>query len=353
MSNTSDLSCFTLNPNSEKFMQMFGLKHPIIQAPMDGPATAPLAIAVSANGGFGSLPLTWRTPDQAYQEITQVRSATSASFFGNFVLNFPSSALDQSIAAGIKTILFSWGMPDADMLAKLRSHAIRIGIQVIDAASTQTAMALKPDFLVCQGIEAGGHVQANMPLKRALTEVLPIAGDTPVAASGGLATGADIQQVLSAGASAAVLGSRFVATKESIAHPDYKSQLVAAQGPDDTVLTVCLNKAWPNATHRILRANSTFQIWEASGRPPGPYYIGAPAGDRPGEHDIVATYADGSQLERYTGIVPIETMPQCDAKALGNYAGYGVAKINDIPSVKTLIDRLARELRDVLKEADF
>lgn len=353
MIETTNQRSFARNPSCAKFMQMFGLKHPIIQAPMDGPATAPLATAVSANGCLGSLPLTWRTPDQAYQEITQVKSATSASFFGNFVLNFPPSALDQSIAAGIETIQFSWGMPDADLVAKLRSHAIKIGIQVIDAASAQTAMAIEPDFLVCQGIEAGGHVQANMPLIRALAEVLPIAGDTPVAASGGLATGADIHQVLSAGAAAAVLGSRFVATEESIAHRDYKSQLVAAQGPDDTVLTVCLNKAWPNATHRILRANSSFQMWEASGRPPGPYYIGAPAGDRPGEHDIVATYSDGSQLERYTGIVPIETMPHCDAHALGNYAGYGVAKINDILSVENLIDRLANELRNVLTGADL
>lgn len=343
MTETTNKKDFALNPSSAKFMQMFGLKYPIIQAPMDGPATAPLATAVSVHGGLGALPLTWRTPDQAYQEIRKVKSATSASFFGNFVLNFPPSALDKSIAVGIECIQFSWGMPSPDLVAKLRFHGIKIGIQVIDAASAQTAMALRPDFLVCQGIEAGGHVQANMPLMRALEEVLSIADNTPVAASGGLATGSDIRQVLSAGAAAAVLGSRFVATKESIAHPDYKSQLVAAQGRDDTVLTVCLNKAWPNATHRILRSNTSFQMWEAEGRPPGPYYIGAPAGDRPGEHDIVATYDDGSQLERYTGIVPIETMTSCDAYALGNYAGYGVAKINDIPSVEDLIARLATE----------
>ncbi len=346
MTLSPDQGAYALNPRCLKFMEMFGLRYPIIQAPMDGPATAPLAAAVSANGGLGSLPLTWRTPQEAAQEIAQVRAATTAAFFGNFVLNFSPQSLDLSLKAGLKTIQFSWGMPDAALVEKLRSRAIRIGIQVINADSARAAMQRAPDFLICQGLEAGGHVQANMPLARAMAEVLPIAGDTPVAAAGWLASGADIRRVLNAGAAAAVLGTRFVATVESLGHPDYKAQLVAAQGPDDTVLTVCLNKAWPNATHRILRANSSLQMWEAAGRPPGPYYIGAPASDRPGEHDIVASYSDGSTLERYTGIVPIDSMPFCDAQALGNYAGYGVGAIDDVPSVETLIRRLANELEE-------
>jgi nitronate monooxygenase len=334
-----------LNDSCQKFMDMFNLKHPIIQAPMDGPATAPLATAVTNAGALGSLPLTWLSPEIAYQSVTAVKAKTQGAFFGNYVLNFPTSSLDKAIEAGIETIQFSWGIPNAELVVKLRAHGIRIGIQVIGQENAQQAMECAPDFLVCQGIEAGGHVQANKPLLLALDEVLKVADGTPVAASGGIASGKDIRAVIDAGAAAAVLGSRFVATTESVAHPEYKAQIVAAQGPEDTVLTVCLNKVWPNATHRILRTNSSFQMWEAAGRPPGPYYIGQPAGPRPGEHDIVMRYPNGSVLERYTGIVPIEGMAKCDVNALGTYAGFGVADINDIPNVAELVMRLAEELK--------
>ena len=181
---------------------------------------------------------------------------------------------------------------------------------------------------------------ADQPLMTALQQVLSVADGVPVVASGGMATGQDIRQVLLAGAAGAVLGSRFVATRESAAHPDYKAQLLAAGGEEDTVFTVCLNKVWPNATHRILRENETFRMWEAAGCPPGPYYIGQPAGDRPGEHDIVAVQGDGSSLERYVGIVPVVGMQECNANALGNYAGADVGAINDLPSAGELVQRL-------------
>jgi hypothetical protein len=56
-------------------------------------------------------------------------------------------------------------------------------------------------------------------------------------------------------------------------------------------------------------------------------------------------YPNGSVLERYTGIVPIEGMAKCDVNALGTYAGFGVADINDIPNVAELVMRLAEELK--------
>jgi len=214
-----------------------------------------------------------------------------------------------------------------------------MGLQVVGKENAQRAMELGPDFLVCQGIEAGGHVQANKPLMTALQEVLSVAEDVPVVASGGIATGHHIRKYSSAGAAAAVLGTRFVATVESVAHPEYKKELLAASTAEDTVFTVCLNKVWPNATHRILRTNETFKMWEAAGCPP--------KGDRPGEHDIVGVEEDGSKLERYVGIVPVSGMRKCDVNALGTYAGEGVGDINDIPSAGELVERLWNEFQNI------
>ena len=346
-----------LSKQSKAFMEMFGMKYPIIQAGMDGAATPPLVSAVTNAGGLGILPLGFRQPHEALIQIEQVQQTTKGAFWANFVLNFPTLSYTTAIEAGVKTILFSWGLPNDYLLRQLRDAGLRMGIQVSDANGAKQAIKLKPDFLVCQGINAGGHVQGNKPLADALAEVLKVSKGVPVVAAGSITTGKDIYKYLQAGAAAVILGTRFVATQESAAHQLYKEELLKAKNAADTVLTVCLNKVWPNATHRILRSNTTFQMWESAGRPPGPLSVtgGALLGNRPGEHDIIALDVDGeTTYERYVGIVPVEDMVQCDVNALGTYAGEGVGKIKDIPTVNKLMKRLVKEYNacfiDNLKE---
>ena len=341
-----------LSKRSEAFMAMFGLKYPIIQAGMDGAATPRLVVAVANAGGLGTLPLGFRSPSAALIQIEEVKKEICGAYMANFVLNFPALSFTTAIQAGVRTVLFSWGLPSPYMLRQLRDAGIRMGIQVSDALGAQKALELKPDFLVCQGLEAGGHVQGNKPLQAALNEVLAVAHEIPVAASGGIATGRDIHHYLQAGAAAVVMGTRFVATNESAAHPLYKQEIVKAKSAADTVLTVCLNKVWPNATHRLLRSNTSFQMWESEGRPTGPQFLpaglpGGPlVGNRPGEHDIVALDADGTTWERYVDVVPVQSMRECDVNALGIFAGEGVGDIDDIPAVDKLMNRLVVEYND-------
>ena len=134
------------------------------------------------------------------------------------------------------------------------------------------------DFVICQGIEAGGHVQSSMPLWELLPAVVAEARSVPVAAAGGLGDRADVIEVTSLGASAAMLGTRFIASAESGAHHAYKAALVASAS-SDTVLTGCFDGEWPYALHRVLR-NATLASWEAAGCPP--------SGNRPGEGEVVA-----------------------------------------------------------------
>lgn len=316
-------------------MEMFGLRYPVVQAGMDGPATAALATAVAEAGALGSLPLTWVSTPRAVANVQSVVASTSGSFFANYVLNFPVRSLDEALAAGLRAVQFSWGIPDPGLVGVLRDRSAIIGIQVTGRGNAERAMELEPDFLICQGIEAGGHVQAYQPLAAALDEVLSVAGDVPVAASGGMATGHDIRRWISAGAAAAVLGTRFVATEESAGHPLYKQILVDASA-HDTALSVCLNRDWPNATHRMVK-NSTFEMWEAAGCPQ--------PGDRPGESDVVARDQDLTEYLRYDSNTAVETMSG-DVTALGLYAGLGVTQIDDLPSVAEVLDRLWQEFLD-------
>ena len=129
-----------------------------------------------------------------------------------------------------------------------------------------------------------------------------------------------------------MLGTRFVATQESRAHPDYKARLVAAQA-EATALTVCFDGDWPYAAHRVLR-NSTLEAWEAAGSPP--------LGARPGEGEVVGTNAVGEPILRYADTAPREGFTG-DTPAMCLYAGTGCAAIHDISSAAELLPRLWQE----------
>jgi NAD(P)H-dependent flavin oxidoreductase YrpB (nitropropane dioxygenase family) len=76
----------------------------------------------------------------------------------------------------------------------------------------------------------------------------------PVIAAGGIADARGLVAALALGAQAAVLGTRFIATPEADAHPEYKRRIVAASG-EDTVRTILFGGGWPNAPHRVLRTS--------------------------------------------------------------------------------------------------
>ena len=235
--------------------------------------------------------------------------------------------------AGAPAIQFSWGIPDRQMVALIRSAGAKFGVQVASADGASAALDTGADYMVCQGIEAGGHVQASLSLLDALASVLPVAHGKPVFAAGGIANGAGIRRVLTAGASGAALGTRFVATEESYAHPDYKEALVKADA-SQAALTVCFEGGWPNALHRSLR-NTTFTRWEAAGCPP--------AGKRPGEGDILARRPDGSPVLRYAAFSPSKAISGDGIVECALHAGLGVSEVKDIPPAGDLVRRLWAE----------
>jgi nitronate monooxygenase len=165
--------------------------------------------------------IAWRYPVQVVREtVTRVRSLTKGTFIANYVLAFPPESLSVALEAGVPVVQFSWGLPSKDIVAAVRQAGARFGVQVANSQGARGALDLGADYLVAQGIEAGGHVQSSTPLFELLPNVLAEAGDTPVLVAGGIGNGAGIRAALMAGASGAVLGTRFVATQENEAHPD-------------------------------------------------------------------------------------------------------------------------------------
>jgi len=158
-----------LTPQAKALVELFGLKYPIFQAPHGRQTCPDLAIAVSNAGAMGAL-AGLGSPDQARLAVSKVRSATMAPFFVNFLLatapmsgNEPA-ALRSVLNAGAPVVQFSWGMPSKEAVAAIRTADAKMGIQVSSAESAHAALDLGADYLVCQGTEAGGHVQATRGL---------------------------------------------------------------------------------------------------------------------------------------------------------------------------------------------
>ena len=321
---------------SNRFMQDMGLQIPILQAPVGAAAGPDLAEAVGAAGGMGSVPLTNMSLPEALAVVSRLKTR-GVPFFVNFVLVFGDETIRAVAGARPPAITLSWGL-DRALVADIRASGVRVGLQVGSQAGAEAALAAGADFLIAQGMEAGGHVQSSTPLAVLLPQVVDLAGTVPVVAAGGIATGAAIAAALNAGAQAVTMGTRFVATRESSAHDLYKQALVQAAGPETTALTNCFDGGWPYAMHRVLR-NSTLTAWEAAGCPAAPH--------RPGEGDVLAR-AGGAEVRRYDDTPPFAgLLGQIEGACL--YAGTGVGAITAIESAATLMARLWDEAQTDLR----
>lgn len=324
-------------PRASALMELFGLRYPIFSAGMGVTAVPELAIAVSNAGGLGAIGTGINAvPDVVRQRVSQTKSATNRPFAVNFLLPRDPVTLPLALDAGAPIIQFAWGIPTAETVAAIRRAGAKMGIQISSADGARRALDVGADYLICQGTEAGGHVQATRPLSEIVSAVIGEAKTVPVLAAGGIANGTHIRRALLAGASGVLIGTRFVATKEAGAHQDYKNAVTRATAAD-TVLTVCFQDGWTNAPHRVLR-NRTFEMWEAAGCPP--------PGKRPGEGDVIATNTvTGITKRRYS-----TSSPGPDDRGmlleLALWAGQGVDAIRDIPSAGELVGRLWRECLD-------
>jgi len=314
------------------FCKLVNIDLPIIQAAMGGASCPALAAAVSNAGALGMLALSWGTAEDIRGQIRSTRALTTRPFGVNLVLN--SSQEDRlavCLEENVPIISFFWGQA-----GRLIDVAHRGGAKVLhtiaNADAARRAVDDGVDAIVAQGWEAGGHVQGKVATMALVPAVVDRVTPTPVIAAGGIADGRGLAAAMALGASAAWVGTRFLASREAAVHWRYRELLLAAKETDTEHGTV-FDVGWPDAPHRTLR-NTTIEAWEAAGRPV--------SGKRPGEGDVVAKSPSGESVLRYQSYTPgLGTEGNIDALSL--WAGQGVGLVHGVQPAAEIVREIAEE----------
>jgi nitronate monooxygenase len=309
---------------------LLGIEQPIVQAPMA--AIPGLAAAVSNAGALGMLTLTWSADVGA--DVRATAALTTRPFGGNLVLTEDRhSRVDQALEAGLRIVSFLWGDP-SDYVEQVHGAGGIVLLTVGSAEEARRAVASGVDVIVAQGREAGGHVWGNVGTLPLVPAVVDAVAPVPVIASGGIADARGVAAVFALGAQAAWLGTRFLLAEEMPIHEDYRRRLIAAAETDAEWFPNLYDVGWPDSPHRAL-SNSTSRAWEAAGCPPD--------GQRPGEGDVIAHFADGEAIVRYEPAPPMIGTTG-DIEALSMWAGQGVALARQSQSAADIVAELTSRL---------
>ena len=213
-----------------------------------------LAAAVSNAGALGQVTFAGIELDDAKGRLDRLVSLTTKPFGVNIVIPYLDKEILELVVHKARVIDFFWGEPDPELVKLVHDAGALASWQVGSVSEAVAAEKAGCDFIIAQGIEAGGHIRGTLGLLPLLTQVLDKVS-VPVLAAGGIGSGRGIAAVLAAGASGVRMGTRFIAAAESNAHPDYVRAIISAQA-EDSVRTNRFEVECPlcPSTHGVLRS---------------------------------------------------------------------------------------------------
>ncbi|MBD7966058.1 NAD(P)H-dependent flavin oxidoreductase [Fictibacillus norfolkensis] len=308
-----------------RLTELLHIKFPIIQGGLAYLAYSELASAVSNAGGLGQITAMSLPDSKALTtEIQRTKKLTSNPFGVNFAIGQHGrpyeEMLEAAIEEGVEVISVTGGNP-APVLDRLRDTGIKTLVLVSSVRQAVKAEQLGADAVMAVGQEGGGHIGKDDTGTFVLVPRVVENVSIPVIASGGIGDGKGLMAALALGAEGVEMGTRFIATEECVhAHPLYK-QLVVESSELDTVVI----KRTLGAPGRTLRTDFTLEILEEE--------------NKGGTYQHLKDYISGEANKKliYEG---------------KNEEGYGwagqiIGRINDVPSVEELFNRMNAEAETI------
>ena len=245
-----------------KLTELFGIRLPIIQAPMGGAQAGAMAIAVSNAGGLGSLPCAMLTPEGLRKELDLIKAQSNKPYNVNFFCH-AEAAVDPAReskwrealaphykhfgidAASIPTgpgrapfsdefadvlepyrppvVSFHFGLPSAQLLARVKSWGSKIMSSATTVDEARWLEGHGVDAIIAQGLEAGGHrgifLTNDLTTQVGTFSLLPQvirAVKSPVIAAGGIADAQGVAAAMALGAAGVQLGTAYLLCPESL-----------------------------------------------------------------------------------------------------------------------------------------
>jgi enoyl-[acyl-carrier protein] reductase II len=223
---------------TNKITELFGIKYPVIQGGMIWVSGYKLASAVSNAGGLGLIGAGSMYPDILREHIQKCKKATDKPFGVNVPMLYPDieKIIDIIIEEGVKIVFTSAGNPKT-WTTFLKEKEITVVHVVSSVKFALKAEAAGVDAVVCEGFEAGGHNGREETTTFTLIPMVKEQVKIPVIAAGGIGSGKGMLAAMVLGADGVQIGSRFAATEESSAHPNFKQTIVDVKD-GDTHLTL-------------------------------------------------------------------------------------------------------------------
>src|SRR5690606_33265512 len=219
-----------------RITQLFNIKYPIIQGGMIWNSGYKLAAAVSNSGGLGLIGAGSMYPEVLREHIQKCQKATDKPFGVNVPMLYPNveEIMNIIVDEGVKIVFTSAGKPKTST-SWLKEEGITLVHLVSSSKFALTAQEAGVDAVVAEGCEAGGHNGREETTTLTLIPMVKQELSIPLIAAGGIATGKGMLAAMILGAEAVQMGSRFAASVESSAHPNFKNAILQVKDGDTYV----------------------------------------------------------------------------------------------------------------------
>jgi nitronate monooxygenase len=301
----------SIRERTTAFCGRFGLRVPILLAPLAGASAPALSIAVANAGGLGACGALLMTPPEIVAWANEVRSASNGRFQINLWIPDPAPDRNADHEAQLRDFLSRWGpavAPNAgdasppdfsaqlaallearapivssvmglyppEFVARLKTHGVSWFANTSTVAEAKAAEAAGADVVVVQGMEAGGHrgcfdadkAEREMVGLASLVPAVVDAVRIPVVATGGIADGRGVAAALALGASAAQVGTGFLRSPEA-GIPAAWAGALAKAAPEDTVVS----RVFSGRAGRSLATDYVRAAISSDAPPPAPYPV--------------------------------------------------------------------------------
>ena len=315
---------------------LFGIKYPIMCGGMMWLAKPELCAAISNAGGLGNLTSgNYESGDDFGKAIDKTRQLTDKPFCVNITL-LPSVRINKEMhqdyfrvccEKGVAAIEISGAPLDKYLGVDAISQAKKVGVKLIHKVGSvkhaRHAEEAGYDAVIAAGFEEGGHPLNDDVTTMLLTPRICDSVKIPVITAGGIADGRSLAAALVLGAEGVMMASRFIATKECLAHPKIKEELVRRQENDTTLILGTLDLQM-----RALKNELVSKVLEVE--------------SRHGGLEEIIPLISGKRSEKAWENGDVDGAPLA--------VGQSIGLIKEIVTCRELLETMVREAEHILSE---